>query len=162
MNICFTGHRPDTLWTDNIDYVRESTSQLLFELNPDAVITGMAPGYDLLAGHIALNMDIPIICAIPFYSHIKKDKEYTDLLDKAKEIVIVSPGPYFVSKLHKRNEWMVDNSIGAIAMWTGDTNGGTYNCIKYLKKVNKPWMWIDPIHKIWSAQNADSQYEWTR
>ncbi len=45
--------------------------------------------------------------------------------------------------MQKRNEWMVDNCDMLVAVWDG-TDGGTYNCIDYAKRMKKPRILIDP------------------
>ena len=39
--------------------------------------------------------------------------------------------------MHKRNEYMVDNSDLVLAFWNGEESGGTYYTLSYAKKKNK-------------------------
>lgn len=45
--------------------------------------------------------------------------------------------------MQKRNEYMTDNSDIVIAVWDG-SKGGTANCVRYAKKLNKEIIVINP------------------
>lgn len=107
-------------------------------------------------------INIKLILAIPFEKQyikwqtkdIQKWKSqcnraneiiYVDTLEKYKARYNPVPvGDYHPSKMQLRNIFMVDNSDILIAVWNGDTKGGTYNCIKYAQKQNKNIIVIDP------------------
>jgi uncharacterized phage-like protein YoqJ len=134
-----TGHRPDKLggYSDEaFNKLVEIAETTFKKTNPSEVISGMALGWDMALAQAAVNMGIPFIAAIPFLGQenmwIKKTQEYyKELLSKASRIEIVCEGGYAAFKMQKRNEWMVDNSDVVLAMYNGDTSGGTYNCVKY-------------------------------
>lgn len=145
MIISGTGHRPDKLG----GYTEEAHKFLvklaviwLKKYKPSKVIIGMAMGWDLALGEAAIFCEIPLICAVPFagfhnkWSNLYKYK-YELILSLAEKVVYVTEGGYEVWKLHKRNEWMVDESVKILAVWDG-SEGGTNNCINYAKKKNKP------------------------
>ena len=62
----------------------------------------------------------------------------------ADKVIDVSPDPYAVWKMQKRNIWMVDQSNVVIAVWDGKKSGGTYNCIKYAVGKGLPVLVIHP------------------
>lgn len=160
MKISFSGHRPDKLPNKETgykipnptyDFVVKSLREVLLKLKPEIAISGMALGVDSWAAEICLELGIPFIAAIPFIGQEKvwpqssKD-QYNFLLSKASEKVIVNPGGYAAWKMQARNQWMSDQADQIIAVWDG-SDGGTGNCVKYVKKINKPLIIIDPIKK---------------
>lgn len=66
--------------------------------------------------------------------HIQK--QYHKILDKAKEVVIVSTGEFSKAKFQIRNKWIVDNSDEMLAYWNGE-NSGTGNCVRYAQQISK-------------------------
>lgn len=151
MIICGTGHRPNKLG----GYSEDATSVLVTvarnylsgKNRPDKVITGMAQGWDQALGWAAYDLGTPFIAAVPFAGQEKawpsvSQGYYNDLLALAENVVYVCEDGYAPWKMQKRNEWMVDNSDGVLALWDG-SDGGTHNCIKYAMKVGKP------INNLW-------------
>ena len=58
---------------------------------------------------------------------------------------------YHISKLHKRNKWMVDNATNVLALYNGQESGGTYKCIEYAKSKNVP------VFNVWNSWAKYSQ-----
>ncbi len=154
MKIAITGHRPSKLGNDYdlvsplIKKIKAKLQDIIDELHPDYMISGMALGIDTLWALLAIENDIKLICAIPFVGQenvwAKKSKElYYDVLKKARYSEVVSRGGYSPMKLQIRNEWMVNSCDVLIAVWDGST-GGTFNCITYARKQNKTILYIDP------------------
>ena len=132
----------------------------------DTFITGGAIGFDTLAFDVVeeLRKDYEVyqILAIPFKNQpnkwFKKDKEKYELMkqlstciyvdqqkeDKDYSVKGTSPGEYHPAKMQKRNEWMVDKCDMLIGCWDGVKKGGTWNCLKYAKKLNKEIVIINP------------------
>jgi len=145
MIIAGTGHRPDKLggYTEaNFDRLVTIAEKWLKGLKASKVISGMALGWDQALAQAAINLEIPLIAAIPFTDQAKvwsdKSKAYNQyLLDKAQEVVNVSGmDDYSVEYMQKRNIWMVDNCDILLAMFDG-SSGGTKNCIQYAESQNK-------------------------
>lgn len=153
MIVAFTGHRPDKLGGYKVpnptyNHVCQQIEKTLLELNPEKVISGMALGVDQWAAYISYKLKIPFLAAVPFERQYsawpeKSRKTYNKLLDIASEVVIVSPGGYSSLKMQTRNEWMVNHCDKLIAVWNG-SDGGTGNCVKYAKTINKEIIYIDP------------------
>lgn len=146
--IAFTGHRPDKLAILGEDGLRKIEAGIdieLLNLRASRVISGMAPGIDVIALRRAHRMQIPCTASIPWIGHPfsgnwdfgRKVDEYLSLLDMCDRHHICCEGeqyrPWFYQK---RNEWMVDNCDILLAVWDG-TDGGTRNCIKYARKVGR-------------------------
>ena len=150
MKVMVTGHRPIKIGGYDRDNpirsrINEQVRNILRNVNeviPVTGITGMAIGTDQDFALICKELEIPYFSYVPFegqesvWPAIAKD-EYYDLLGSSEEVVYVNNGNYTPKKMQLRNEAMVNNSDLAIAVWNGDTRGGTYNCISYLKKTKK-------------------------
>lgn len=143
--IAGTGHRPPKLG----GYSEAALAKLisfagmhLKKIKPTTVISGVALGWDTALACAALELNIPLIVAIPFKGQEKmwpseSQKRYNKLLLKASEQITVSPGGYSVQAMQERNEYMVDNADLVLALHNGSP-GGTNNCVKYANRVNKP------------------------
>lgn len=150
MKIAFSGHRPDKLGGFQPDNPVEQKLRIIITMyleckkasEPDiTVISGMALGVDQWAAHAAVSLGLPFIAAVPFEGQEKKwptftQVAYRELLRKAQEVHVVSPGGYANWKFQKRNEWMVDECDVLAAVWNG-TPGGTSNCVAYATKKNR-------------------------
>lgn len=158
MKIAVTGHRPDKL---NHDYAGTSilSERIYDELakvvvrNKDkeglTLITGMALGVDTLFAWVAIDLKVPFIAAIPFPGQEKawpatSQKVYHDIINhELCTIKYVSMGEYSAAKMQIRNEWMVNECDGLIAVWDGSP-GGTKNCRDYAERIKKPIVRINP------------------
>ena len=127
-------------------------------------ISGGALGIDQLAANLVLQMRpgysarVRLTIARPFPSQDSAwpyaiQHSYKDLLNKASQVVDVSPDPYLIWKMHKRNKWMVDNADAVIAVWDG-SKGGTANCVRYAAKQAKPVLLIQPAEQDWQWVNV--------
>jgi uncharacterized phage-like protein YoqJ len=154
MIIAFTSHRPLKLGgyilpNPTYLYVCREIEKALREFKPEKIITGMALGGDQYAAMIAHKLGIPFMAAIPFERQESKwpetsQKTYRLLRKLASEEVIVSAGGYSADKMQARNKFMVDHCDKLIAVYNSDPNGGTANCVKYAKSINKDIFIIDP------------------
>lgn len=140
MILGFTGHRQ----IDNYKKLYQSIVANLNELKPEHTISGMAVGSDQLFSVICIRLSIPFVAAVPFKEQEKFwpdniKKQYFKILEKAKEVVIVSEGGFSKNKYQIRNEYIVNNSDLMLAYWNG-TNSGTGNCIEYTESQNKKYI----------------------
>jgi uncharacterized phage-like protein YoqJ len=146
MIVAGTGHRPDHLGSGGYGgHVARCLQQLavaeLSALQPRAVITGMAVGWDQALARAAIELGLPFHAYVPFVGQERlwpaKTKEaYHALLTRAATVVICSPGGYSAYKMQVRNERMVDDCDTLLALWDG-TAGGTANCVAYAKRVER-------------------------
>lgn len=163
VKIAVTGHRPNKL-LGGYDLSSKENQALKAELKdlilahktddePLQAITGMALGVDTLFAEALLDLkqdDVDgyiLECAIPCKDQErmwnKSDQEwYKTILSFADIITQVSWMPYKPWLMQKRNEYMIDNADMVIAVWDGKETGGTYNAVKYAKKLNKPVLQI--------------------
>lgn len=139
--IAGTGHRPEKSEGELV--VRNKIATSLLTSGADVVICGMASGYDLWLGDEALSQGIEVWAAKPWSGHVPRvsDKElYRRVEDEASLVVNVIESDKYPGHwvYQKRNEWMVDNATHILSYFDGGEKGGTWNCIKYARKVNKP------------------------
>jgi len=146
MIIAGTGHRPDKLGGYSpaalSHLIRFARHRLSLLPEPPSIISGMAQGWDSALAFAALELKLPLTCAIPFigqermWPKIAQDL-YKDILNDATHVEVVSLGGFSAEKMQIRNEWMVDHCTHVLALWNGSP-GGTANCIRYAKQVSKP------------------------
>lgn len=145
MTIVFaTGHRPESC---NIQrqqmYDMAHFALVSHPRRVDALVCGMAAGWDLVIGQVALELGIGVIAAVPWAGHSARlpyRRIHTSIIKNAERVVYVTgassyPGPQVY---HLRNHWMVDNSDEGIALWNHKQEGGTFRCIEYAEKQLKP------------------------
>jgi uncharacterized phage-like protein YoqJ len=149
MIIAGTGHRPDKIRIGNQNGYQASVHARLVDLaraaldrhTPARVISGMALGWDTALAQAALDLGIPLQAYVSFEGQESRwpaaaQQRYRDLLRRADDVLIVSPGPYAVEKMQLRNERMVDDCDLLLALWNG-TPGGTRNCVLYAEEVGR-------------------------
>jgi len=146
MIAAFTGHRPDKLggWDPLhpvVGRVRKGIRDALARDCPLYAICGMALGVDTWAAETCVELDIPFIAAVACDNvearwPLPSQERYRRLVEKAREVVVVSPGPYQPWKLQRRNEWMVDHCDRLYYVHDG-SRGGTYNCLEYAAQVGR-------------------------
>jgi len=153
--IAITGHRPNKLGNDYelksplVKWIRTEILQILETEKPTQLISGMALGIDTLFALIGLELQIPVLAAIPcdnqdrMWPAASKQLYHMILQNPLVTTHVVSPGPYAIWKMQKRNEWMVDNCNILIGVWDG-TSGGTANCVKYASEKGRFMIRIDP------------------
>lgn len=149
--LAVTGHRPPKLGGFGPATKARLTGfayHCLQAYDPDLVYTGMALGWDQAVAVACHQLDIPFVACVPFAGQeamwqMADQKEYRRLLTKAEKIHIVSKGGYHSKKMMDRNRWMVDNTEELLALWDGEPNGGTWQCVQYAERQNKP------VHALW-------------
>lgn len=142
MIVSGTGHRPNKLGgysDENLERLKNIALNYLKDKKVEKVISGMALGWDTALALAALELEIPLECAVPFEGQeskwVKKSRDlYNDILSKADEVTYVCDGGYAAWKMQVRNKYMVDNSDLLLAMFNG-TSGGTKNCVDYANET---------------------------
>lgn len=157
--IAATGHRPTKLggYGKAIEARLQAFARgYLGVARPTKTISGMALGWDMAFAKASLDLNIPFIAAVPFEGQesmwpAESQREFNNLLARAIAVNVVSPGGYSGAKMQVRNEWMVDNCTRVAALWDGSP-GGTGNCIRYARKIDRPF---DNLWDNWVALAAD-------
>jgi len=118
--------------------LRHFAVRTLTEVEADAVVSGMALGWDTAIAHAAVHLNIPLIAAIPFIGQEEawpreSQTEYNCLLNAAKHVEVITAGGYTPQAMQLRNKWMVDHCGQLLVLWDGSA-GGTGNCVRYADK----------------------------
>lgn len=150
--IAGTGHRPNALigYSDEARLLtRRFLTAWLRELAPSEVVSGMALGFDWALAEAAVDLELPLVAAVPFRGQEARWPEraqagYRALLDRAAEVVVVSEGGYSAASMQRRNEYMVDRCELLLALFNGKP-GGTANCLDYAAERGR-----DAIN-LWSS-----------
>ena len=165
MSFIVAGTGPRSLQTASIDDKKTAYSIVAAELirprvkyGEDLIImSGMAEGFDNLLATVALDLEIPLYCAIPSkdygpYYWGQKSATGQDRLNKFNEMVKsakyvtyvdkVTPGMQGLYRDGKhvnfiRNEYMVFTA-NAFLVWDA-SSPGTKNCIKLVQDSGKPY-----------------------
>lgn len=143
MIVGFTGHRPNRI--TNRTKVLKQTVNTLRQLKPEKAYVGMAEGFDLWAGTICIEYNIPYVAVLPFDSHVSKRKQYQDVYNNAIDVIIVCLGSYADWKYIARDKWIVDHSDMMIAAYDGIPHGGTHITVEYAIKKEKPITYIEVV-----------------
>lgn len=168
VTLAVTGSRPnklkggyDNMSSDNqrmIDFFTKTIEDTLALNDKVHCISGGALGADTLWAIAVINCRfmypgrVSLEMAIPFTNQDgnwpdKSKNIYRDLLAQADKITNVSGQDlYEPTYMQARNEYMVDNCHGLIAIYNG-TTGGTHNCVQYAKKQNKRILVNSSFHK---------------
>jgi len=167
--VAFTGHRPQSLpWGRNEKSPRcaEFKKILTAEIEKaiaegyTAFITGMAMGYDLIAGRIVLDLKevyphITLECAIPFEEQAalwpeEEQEKYRYILSRCDHTNIIcrreTKGAY-----GRRNRYMVGKAGLVIAGWSGAPSG-TGSTVRYARRKNRRLIIIDPAGLLVSRE----------
>ena len=152
---CFSGYRPHKFnfplqGDENDKFVTSVYKEIsnAVESGFDTFITGMAPGFDIIAGELVImakrsypDKHITLIAALP-YSNFKNSKHFDDywhkrydsLLEYCTFVVNTTKNANHTKGCYDiRNKFMVDSSSLLICYSTGKS-GGSENTIAYAKK----------------------------
>lgn len=159
MKIGVTGRRPDKLFGYDLSdsrwiKLKEALKQLLIDNDCTEAYTGMALGVDTVFALAVLELkdeghDIKLHCAIPCRNHSSKwVKEsvdlYNSILARADIVTLVTDEDYSPYLMQKRNRYIVDNVDMLLAVWNGDRQGGTWNCVNYARGIGREIIQITP------------------
>lgn len=142
-----TGHRK---LDHDEDVIRKVLKEKLYQYEADAVVTGMALGFDMLVAEVCVEEGIPFVAAVPCQGQTKtwpidQKNRYVDLMEKSWKHKVVCPGPFQVWKLFERNRWIVQRSTIMLSYWNGEDKGGTAATVKEAKKTGRPHENLYPL-----------------
>lgn len=143
MNIGITGHRQIT---HDKEKIKRVLKEIVLTNNCKRIISGMALGFDTIAAEVALELQIPLVAALPFVEQAalwpEEDKEkYLSILEKTERIYIQPENPNgnkFNAGYFGRNRWIVSQSEMLVAYMINDVDGGTAHAWKEAGKKKIP------------------------
>lgn len=142
--VAFTGHRE----LENENEVFEKLKIIIEDAilkGYDTFLTGMAKGYDLLAGETVIYLkskypNVKLVACVPYRSakhfpgfSYEDSLIFDDILNHADKIVYVSP-KYTPGVFLKRDRFMVDNCSFVIAYLIRERSGTGYT-VNYAKTM---------------------------
>jgi ribA/ribD-fused uncharacterized protein len=144
-----TGHRPQDIAayaTQGFTALVNVATKMIVASKATLVIAGGAIGWDTALAAAALQLELPLVLALPFPGHEKRWRApdqalYQEHAEQANAVVFISeetPGDdmdLLVSYMEARNAFMVDHAQLLLAFWSGKQRGGTANCVRYAKRV---------------------------
>jgi len=158
--IAGTGHRPKYCpckYNDNHPWLKDLKNRLYCDLDVgynsgqiSHIITGMAVGFDTWLAEVAIELEIPIHCYIPFKGQesawpTSTKEKYNQIIGKAEKIVVLHD-QYKPSAFTERDRAMVDNCDMVFALLNPlAEEGGTFYTVKYAmsKKIKIQNYWND-------------------
>ncbi len=165
-----TGHRPERLGGPGDELHRRLVRVAAIAIKhagASKVIIGMAQGWDMACAEACISLKIPFVAAVPFSAQASRWPEkvrsrYHALLDKAAEIVVVSPGDYEYWKMQARNKWIVDTCDSLLSLWDLAPDGGTASCVAYAASRKRPVFNMFPVLAISERAERDREEEKAR
>lgn len=157
MILAATGHRPNKLGgydADTRDRLRYFAEGLLREYEPELVLVRMAQGWDQAVASASMLLRVPFDAYVPCDGQEllwpeDAQQRYRAILKRAREINVVSPGPYEPWKMQRGNVAMVDALKSPddrlLALFDG-TKGGTANCVRYARSIGVK---VDNVWRAW-------------
>lgn len=148
MIIAGTGHRPKYCpcqYNENHPWLLDLKKDLrekLLEKSPDSVISGMAIGFDTWLANAALDLNIKLLCYVPFNDQgktwpKKAYREYCSILERAHVILYLS-NTYTEDCFLKRDRAMIDDCDEVFALLNPEcSTGGTYYTVNYANNKNR-------------------------
>ena len=135
-SLAFTGYR--TVPVERQDEIRARLVEAVsvaYKSGITCFYSGMAMGFDLMAAETVLSLkgrypDIRFIAVVPFrrqncrWPSIEKER-YQKIISQADRVIVLSEY-YFKGCLLRRNDFMLEQSCGVIALYDGKLYGGTF------------------------------------
>lgn len=167
LRISITGHRPGDLGAYDLpvaisDFLQRAAQRAKsLGLSRVEVITGGALGVDqevaaaveatpLIDGIVFSNriiLPFPIEVMNKRWRSVDRQR-LIDLVERAGGAQVIHDD-FAYWAYHARNAAMVDAAVMVIAFWNGKLSGGTFACIKYALKVDKPiWNALDSFRRL--------------
>lgn len=174
MDVAITGHRPPKVGGYRTPHahseaIKAAALVWFREVHADRVLVGMALGTDQWVAEACYEASIPFIACIPFPGFSSRwpersRRDYDRLLNRAEQVVVVNQTEsYHPGLLQARNVFMVNNCDHLGAIWNGDPNGGTWNCIRYANQARKPFTRIALPEWFWpEARDLERQFSSAR
>jgi ribonuclease HI/uncharacterized phage-like protein YoqJ len=160
--VVVVGHRPPDLggYGDNPvarDVRRRLTEILrgLHEVHADLVVlTGLGLGVEQLAAHAAADAGVPYVAVLPFPAPdamwpAASRAEFAQLVKQANTTITLSRAkpkskPAAGKAIGRRNDWLVRNASGALAVWDGANDPALGKTVRALEQRIPDDVWVVP------------------
>jgi len=158
----FTGHRPQKLpWRNDetapgcvvLKETLATQVAMLIENGYTEFLSGMAPGVDMWAAQIVLdlrenNPALKLHCILPCAAQSAKwsaalQKQYRAILEQADSIIFVNRADKKNCML-ERDRFLVSYASLVLAVYNGERRGGTAATVRYARKLGRELIVIDP------------------
>ena len=158
----FTGHRPQKLpWrTDEADpgcvalkAMLAAQIDMLIENGYTEFLSGMAPGVDLWAAQMILDLrenhpGLKLHCILPCAAQRAKwsaalQMQYRAILEQADSIIFINRADKKNCML-ERDRFLVSYASVVLAVYNGEKRGGTAATVRYARKLGRELIVIDP------------------
>ena len=158
----FTGHRPQKPpWRDDetapgcvtLKEALATQVAMLIENRYTEFLSGMAPGVDMWAAQIILdlrenNPALRLHCVLPCTAQSAKwsaelRKQYRAILEQADSIIFVNRADKKNCML-ERDRFLVSYASVVLAVYNGERRGGTAATVRYARKLGRELIVIDP------------------
>jgi len=158
----FTGHRPQKLpWRDDetapgcvaLKEALATQVAMLIENRYTEFLSGMAPGVDMWAAQIILDLrekhpGLKLHCILPCAAQSAKwsaalQKQYRTILEQADSIIFVNRADRKNCML-ERDRFLVSYASVVLAVYNGEKRGGTAATVRYARKLGRKLIVIDP------------------
>lgn len=145
MIVAGTGHRPVSMpcgYNEEHTWALEIKTRInnWLSLNkPKVVISGMAIGFDTWLAEEAINLGIEVHAYLPYLGQgnnwpKEASERYLNILCHPLVKIIYTSKDYSKASFHIRDRAMIDDADIILALWSGQTKGGTYETLEYCKK----------------------------
>lgn len=126
--------------------------------------SGMALGADTIWAEEVLRAGLQLHAVVPFEAQAETPARWTNeqranwlrLRAAADAETVCSPDPRdytrAVAALHYRNQVLIEPAQGVIAVWDGRERSGTWNAVRYARKLGRPIVWVDPVRRVVEQQ----------
>ncbi len=157
MILAATGHRPGR---PGLAYGEETRLRLtsfaqacLMQEAPEAVVSGLALGWDTAVALAALDLGLPLLVVIPFPNQASRWQNediirWRGIKQRASRVITVGQA-FSLDIMQQRNEHMVDLATRMLALWDGKS-GGTANCLAYARAKKRP---VVNVWEHWREQS---------
>lgn len=149
-----TGHRPNKLggYSDVVDDRLRvfAVQQLRLLTDVEAVISGLAQGWDQALAEAGFEVGVPVWGFAPCHNQenawpLKARFRYRRIIERLDKLVYTHEADYSGPwVMHRRNRKMVTSGDHGLALWDG-TYGGTAHCVNFAERMCKP------VTNLWPA-----------
>ena len=172
-NCAFTGHRPEKFpWRTNesdpaciaLKAALADQIEYLADRGCLTFLSGMARGVDQWAASAVLtlrerNPGIRLHCILPCDSQADQwsgidRKTYQAILSRADLVEYVNHA-YTKNCMLARNRYMVDHVSVVLAVYNGESRGGTAHTVRYARKRKRELLIMNPLTRIITRENGD-------